>query len=206
MSDAKDPHLKVVDRRWWARGGAADAPDATAAPEARKPSYVEDVERRLSDVTAQLQQTLADHRRAQTEFDAARARMRREVTREVERGRRAVVAELLDVLDNLDRALASGRDGLAAAGTAAESSAAVAHLIRGVALVRDQFLGKLERFGVRPMVSLGTPFDASCHEAISLAPVVDPAQDGIVVAVVKEGYVMDDEPLRVASVVVGRSG
>ena len=50
---------------------------------------------------------------------------------------------------------------------------------------------------------IGQPFDASRHEAISTAPVSDPAQDGRVVAVVKEGYVIGDELLRPASVVVG---
>ena len=55
-------------------------------------------------------------------------------------------------------------------------------------------------------IPLPRDYDLDVLAAISLAPVVDPAQDGIVVAVVKEGYVMDDEPLRVASVVVGRSG
>jgi molecular chaperone GrpE (heat shock protein) len=36
-----------------------------------------------------------------------------------------------------------------------------------------------------------------------MAPVADPSQDGMVVAVVKEGYALGDELLRPASVVVG---
>src|SRR5215471_3270810 len=140
MSDRKDPEVKVVDRRWWARGETAASEDQSA----RKPSYIEDLEQRLGDTTAQLQQVLSDYRRAQHEFDESRLRMRREVAREVDRGKRAMLAELLDVLDNLDRALSSARD----TGAPADQPAAFAGLARGVALVRDQFVAKLEQFGV----------------------------------------------------------
>jgi molecular chaperone GrpE (heat shock protein) len=37
-----------------------------------------------------------------------------------------------------------------------------------------------------------------------MAPVTDPSQDGLVVAVAREGYAIGDELLRPASVVVGR--
>jgi len=107
---------------------------------------------------------------------------------------------LLEVLDNLDRALASGPDALAH-----ESTDAAAQVLRGVAVVRDQFIATLERFGVTRVDSLGQPFDALRHDAVSLVAVSDPAQDGTVVGVVKEGYTIDDELLRVASVVVGRA-
>jgi molecular chaperone GrpE len=55
------------------------------------------------------------------------------------------------------------------------------------------------------MSALGERFDADRHDAVSLAPVQNPAQDGLVVAVVKEGYAIGDEILRPASVVVGKA-
>jgi len=200
--------VKVVDRRWWARADAGDT-DAPAEVEARKPTYVEDLERQLADVTAQLQRVLTDRQRAQTEFDDARARLRREVAKDVERNRRALLAELLDVIDNLDRAMAAGRESATLAAGALEpapgaASETFASLLRGVALVRDQFLAKLEQFGVTRLDSLGQPFEAGRHEALSTAAVVDPLQDGLIVAVVKEGYMAGNELLRPASVVVGR--
>ena len=196
MADPKDPDVKVVDRRWWARGETTAADDAGA----RKPTYIEELEQRLADTTTQLQQVLTEHRRAQQEFEEIRIRMRRDLARDVERGRRAVLADLLDVVDNLDRALASGRDSVSA-GPSDDSG--VANLARGVALVRDQFLAKLEQFGVTRLEALGQRFDAERHEAVSMAPTSDEAQDGIVVAVVREGYAAGDELLRPASVVVG---
>jgi molecular chaperone GrpE len=194
----KDPHLRVVDRRWWARGDSS-SPDESGS---RKPTYVEELEQRLADLAAQLQTITTEHRRTLEEFEGVRARMRREAAREVERGRRAVLGELLDVVDNLDRAIAAFHE---PAGSASPStSGAVDSLARGVELVRDQFLDKLEAFGVSRVPALGRPFDALRHEAVTTAPVQHPTQDGMVLAVVKEGYAIGDEVLRPASVVVGQ--
>ena len=182
-----------MDRRWWARNQEnADAPAEERVD--RKPTVVEELEQQLADKTAQLQSVLAEHRRALEEFEQIKTRMRREVGREVERGKRAVLADLLDVLDNLDRAIAAAR----------ETPASVDTLLRGVELVRDQFLAKLEALGVVRIDVVGQPFDAAIHDAVSMAPVADAAQDGIVVAVAKEGYAIGDELLRPATVVVGR--
>lgn len=76
-------------------------------------------------------------------------------------------------------------------------------LLRGVELVRDQFLAKLEGFGVTRVGALGQRFDAARHEVIATAPTADPSRDGIIVTVVKEGYVIGDELFRPASVIIG---
>jgi molecular chaperone GrpE len=183
-----EPAVRVVDRRWWAR---ADAGASTDEPLGRKPTYVEDLERQLADKAAQLQTLQTEHRRAIDEFEQIKGRIRRDVGREVERGTRAVLAELLEVLDNLDRAIA--------AGTVPDAA-----LLKGVQLVRDQFRAKLQGFGVSRIDVIGQPFDATRHEAVSIAPVTDPAQDGIVTAVAREGYAIGEELLRPAAVVVGR--
>src|SRR5207302_5654780 len=95
---SNDEPLRVVDRRWWARNqDNADAPAEERVD--RKPTVVEELEQQLADKTAQLQSVLAEHRRALEEFEQIKTRMRREVGREVERGKRAVVADLLEVLD-----------------------------------------------------------------------------------------------------------
>jgi molecular chaperone GrpE (heat shock protein) len=52
--------------------------------------------------------------------------------------------------------------------------------------------------------SLGHPFDAKLQEAVTISPVADPSQDGTVIAVIREGYLLGDDLLRPASVVVGR--
>lgn len=193
MSKPDEP-LRVVDRRWWAQPDAAAGATSNENERERKPSYVEDLEQQLADRSAQLQAIAGEHRRAMDEFEQAKTRIRREVARDVERGRRAIVADLLEVLDNLDRAIGAARD----------SDVPADSLLRGVELVRDQFLAKLEGLGVRRVNALGQPFDAAVHEAVSMAPVTDQTQDGRVVAVTREGYAVGDEILRPAGVVVGR--
>ena len=191
-----EPQVRVVDRRWWAR---KDGDEAAGEGGARKPSYVEGLERQVAEQGAQLQVFSADHRRSLEEFEQVKTRLRRDVAREVERGKRAVLAELLEVVDNLDRAIAAARSGPAAP----VRDDAIENLTRGVELVRDQFLAKLAAFGVTRVDARGQPFDATRHEAVTTTPVQDIAQDGMVVAVVNEGYAIGDEILRPASVVVG---
>ncbi|MDE3157053.1 MAG: nucleotide exchange factor GrpE [Acidobacteriota bacterium] len=183
--------VKVVDRRWWARDDA----DAAGAGDAgtRRPTYIEDLERRLAEKTEQVQALQAQYRRATEEFDEVRARMRRDVARDVALGRRQILVELLEVVDNLDRALTAARDG----GSAGP-------LLQGVEMVRDQFLAKLDGFGVRRVPALGERFDPARHEAVSTLPTSDPAEDDRIVGVIKEGYTIADDLLRPAVVVVAR--
>ena len=63
--------------------------------------------------------------------------MRKEVAKDAERSRREVFVSLLEVVDNLDRAI-----------DAAATQAAGDPLLQGVEMVRQQFLSKLEGFGV----------------------------------------------------------
>ena len=196
MSDEKDTPVRVVDRRWWARADKSDDTERTAST---KPTYVEELERRAAEASEQLQSFIIEHRRSLDEFEQAKIRIRRDVARDVERGKRAILAELLDVVDNLDRAIEAARQ----AGPSLGSEAAD-RLVQGVELVRGQFLSKLESFGVARVSALGTPFDATRHEAVSMQPVDDPHQDGMVVALIREGYAIGDDLLRAASVVVGR--
>ena len=191
----KESELKVVDRRWWARGNSDDANEETTE---RTPTVVDDLERHVAQLQEQLVAVRGEYRRAADEFDQARARIRRDIGREVERGRRAVLAEMLEVLDNLDRAIAAARRS-----SATDTSET---LLRGVELVQEQFLARLHALGVARLVAVGTPFDPQQHEAVSMVPVDDPAQAGLVVAVSKEGYVIGEELLRAASVAVGAHG
>lgn len=190
QADAPEP-VKVVDRRWWVRDEEpAGEGEAWGPP---KPSYVEQLEKQLAEKDQLLQSSLGRYQEAAAEFDAVRARMRRDVAKDIERGRRTLLAELLDVVDNLDRAIHSASRG-----------ASVEALLQGVEMVREQFLGKLDGFGVRRIAALGERFDPARHEAVTTVPTSDPAHDGAVLGVVSEGYLVGDEVLRPARVAVGR--
>jgi molecular chaperone GrpE len=188
--------IKVVDRRWWAN---PDAVAATADPEAarsRKPTYVEELEQKLAEREKEAQEYLAKYRKAASEFDEARLRLKREISKDVERARREVLVEFLDVVDNLDRAIDAAR---------ASSSSSDA-LIEGVEMVRRQVLAKLESFGVTRIEADAQRFDPNLHEAMARVPAVSPDQDGMVVGVVRQGYRIGNEVLRPAGVAVATAG
>lgn len=187
--------MRVVDRRWWARKEQPAEPEPAEAPRERKSEGVENLEQQLMQTREQLQAVLIEHRRVTDEFEQARTRIRRDVARDVERGQRAILLEMLDVLDNLDRAIDAGREH--ADGGTADT------LLRGVELVRDQFLGKLAAMDVVRLEALGEMFDPLQHDAVSIAPAETSEQVGQVIAVVREGYIIRDEILRPAAVIVG---
>ena len=199
-SEKDESTVRVVDRRWWARenGGESGTPAGEAG--VRKPTVVEDLEQQLAQAQARIQEVLNEHRRSLDEFEQVKTRIRRDVAREVERGKRSILAELVEVADNLHRAIESARHTTVEGG----GTNAVEQLARGVELVRDLFLSKLQGFGVTRVPALGQPFDAARHEAVTTSLVSDPAEDGTVIAVLKDGYAIGDELLRPASVVVGR--
>jgi len=104
-----------------------------------------------------------------------------------------LLESFLPVIDDLDR-------GIAAAKQHAES----ADVVVGLELVRRSMLSRLEQLGVTHAPALGEVFDPQRHEAIALVPVADPAQDGRVIDVMREGYMIGGETLRPAGVAVGK--
>ncbi len=184
--------VKVVDRRWWAKGES----QGEAAEPSLKPTYVEQLEKQVAEKDRQVQEYIAKYRQAAREFEDARLRLRREVSKDVERGRREILADLLEVVDNLDRAIESARQA---------PSPDARTLLQGVEMVHRQFLAKLEGFGVTRIEVQDQPFDPEVHEAITTVPAPTPDHDGIVVGVIRHGYRIGDEVLRPASVAVAKS-
>lgn len=186
-----DGPVKVVDRRWWSHGGTGATADAGRP---RKPSYLEDLEQQLVEKDKAIQAHAQRYRDSAAEFEQVRSRLRRDVDKEIDRARRALLTDMLDVADNLDRAIVAG------------SSAAPGDpgLLKGVELVRDLFLSTLASYQVVRFRDEGAPFDPRRHEAVSIVPVTDPALDDRVVSVIHPGYTIGDEVLRPATVAVGR--
>jgi len=229
MADEKEYEIpvKVIDRRRWREDGEINP---TAAPPASlKPTYVEELERKVAEREKEAGEYLAKYRQASREFEDARARMRKELAKDAERSRREVLISLLEVVDNLDRAIdaalharrdaddrqreghmthaqpgAPGREDARGSGTAKAAGTDTA-LLQGVVLVRDQFLAKLDGFGVKRIASEGAEFDPLLHEAVSAVPAADLSQDGHIVGIVRHGYRIGDEVLRPALVAVAKA-
>jgi molecular chaperone GrpE (heat shock protein) len=187
--------VKVVDRRWWVNQEDSAAGAGEKAAESRKPTYVEELEQQLAEKDRLLQEYIGKYRQASHEFDEARLRLRREISKDVERARREVLSEVLLVLDNLDRAVDSGKTA-----TSLES------VLQGIDLVRQQFIATLESLGVSRIDATGHPFDPLLHEAVTTVPTASPADDGVVVGTVRNGYRIGNDVLRPAAVAVAKLG
>lgn len=97
--------------------------------------------------------------------------------------------DLLDVLDNLQRAADALR------------SSAQEGIASGLDMVHKQFLAVLSKYGVEPIEALGRPFDPNFHEALMQQPSAD-APEGTVVAELGKGYKIHDRVLRPSKVAV----
>ncbi len=104
-----------------------------------------------------------------------------------------VIVSILPVLDNLDRALD------------AASSEDTAGIIKGVDMVRRQFVGVLETLGVSIIKAVGEKFDPALHDAAGSEKVDNPELDGKVLTEQLKGYRTKDRVLRPAQVIVGKN-
>ena len=188
------PDVRVIDRRWWARSD--DSGDGQVG-RSDKPSYIEDLERQLVDKDQLLQDYAAKYKTAASEFDETRARLRREVAKDVDREKRTVLVSFLEVADNLDRAIEASHE------ASADNPGALS-MLKGIEMVRQQLLTTLHAYGVVPIDAAGQTFDPNQHDAVSTAPVTDAAQEDVVIDVVKPGYSINKDVLRPAAVTVGK--
>jgi molecular chaperone GrpE len=142
----------------------------------------------LARTTRERDEYLDLARRTQADFENYRKRAAKEAAAAGERAKSGLVRELLPVVDNLERALAS----------AGESEQ---HLAEGVRLVHSELIAVLERNGVQQFDPSGERFDPGEHEALSTRP-QDGAESGLVLDVVEKGYRANGTVLRPARVVV----
>lgn len=181
--------FQVIDKRHFLD---LDKLDLKAAVEEkpRYPTYVEELMGRVKETERRFEE-----RKQQIDQEIARTRTRLEAdyTRRLEFEKQKLVLPILDVLDNLERAL----------GTVIKPGS-VDHLREGVEMTANLFRARLQALGVEPVSLLGKPFDPNLGQAIATVEVADEERDGIVVDEVLRGYKMGDQLLRPAQVRVGQ--
>ena len=160
----------------------------------------------VSDVSAELDQhrtqvkELEDQLlRRVAEFQNYRRRTEAELGQAAERGRGEVIAQMLDVLDDLHRSLGAAEE--AEAGE--QGGPAYQALKTGVDLVAKKFEDALGAFGVVLIEAVGQPFDEAVHEALMQQDAPD-TEAGTVVGEIQRGYRLGDRVLRHARVIVAR--
>ena len=171
-------------------GLAPEGEPAAAPPQGEVP--VEEIaqEDPLARAIAERDEYLDSLQRLKAEFDNYRRRAERDRLLTQKAGIREVVTDLLPVMDNLERALASIPGG-----------GSVDGVVAGVEMVCAQLSSLLTTKGVTEIPARHTPFDPTVHEAIAQTP-SEEHPEGTVLEVVQKGYTLDDAVARPARVVV----
>jgi molecular chaperone GrpE len=162
-----------------------NTPEAAAMPEEELAARVAELEAQLKD--AQL--------RAQAEIQNIHRRTEREVENARKYALEKFAGALIDVVDNLERAIEA---------TPADNEAAKA-LRDGIVLTHKTFLDALKRHGVEQVNPVGEPFNAELHQAVSMQPSTT-AEPNTVAAVLAKGYALNGRLLRPAMVMVATAG
>jgi molecular chaperone GrpE len=173
---------------------AAPAAPATGA-EARfseLASRLADVEERLlkeQEESGRLREALL---RKTADYDNLRRRTEKEKSEFFRFALSEIFGDLLDVLDNFERALSHLSNGDAAAGTDV-------HV--GIEMIARQLGDILKRYGLAEVPALGLPFDPNVHEAV-MREETHATSPGTVLEVLQKGYVLNNRLLRPAKVKV----
>jgi len=138
--------------------------------------------------------------RTLAEMENLRKRTTREVADARTYGITGFARDVLEIADNLQRAL----DAVPAEAKATAGPGLTA-LIEGVELTERSLLNALEKHGVKKLDPNGGRFDPNFHQAMYEVP--DPSVPaGTVVQVVQAGYTIGDRVLRPALVAVSKGG
>ncbi len=190
--DEEQPQVVVNDRRRIDPETGevrvpAGAAEASAAPAADEPVDGEIVTEIVDEVAAELKTQLdertADLQRLTAEYANYRKRVERDREAVINNAKASVAAELLSVLDDVERAAAHG------------------DLTGAFKAVADKLVSTLQKTGLEAFAHDGEAFDPSVHEAVQHG--TSPDVDGpTVTAVLRRGYKFGDKLVRPALVAV----
>jgi molecular chaperone GrpE len=160
-----------------ADGGDIASTDMSSEPSSRtegtQPQFLGGQDTRLEDDLAELKDR---HLRLAAEYDNYRKRSSRERAELADRAQASFVAKLLDVLDDLDRLVAS------------DSSTPLTTLREGLSAVDRKLWKELQDAGVERIDPVGTAFDPALHEAVSTTPAPERSKEQVVSATFQPGY------------------
>ncbi|MDY4173836.1 MAG: nucleotide exchange factor GrpE [Bacteroidales bacterium] len=159
----------------------AKAPEQPAADD-----EVEKLKKQIADLNDKYVRTCA-------EYDNYRKRTAREKADLIKGAGSDILAALLPVIDDFERALAHMND-----------DADLNAVKDGVALIYKKFNDYLAKRGVTVIETKELPLDTNVHEAITMIPAPTPELKGKILDCVEKGYMLGDKVLRFAKVVVGQ--
>ena len=130
--------------------------------------------------------------RLRADFENSKKRLEREKSEAIKYANEKLLIEILPIMDNFDRAMASLSEG---------------HdpdkVKQGLKIAQEQLHAVLERHGVEQVKSEGAEFDPHLHEAV--ATVDDPKRkDGAIVDEVQRGYLLNGRLIRPSRVRIAK--
>jgi molecular chaperone GrpE len=150
-------------------------------------------ESEIEKLKAELAEEKDKYIRKVAEFENFKRRNAKERIELMQTAGKEVIADLLNVLDDCDRAqkqLDTSDDAVA--------------IKEGVMLVFNKLRSTLHSKGVKAMETINQEFNADLHEAITEVPVTSEDAKGKIVDEVTKGYYLNDKIIRHAKVVVGK--
>lgn len=146
----------------------------------------------LEKAKEELNEARDKYLRLAAEFDNFKRRNAKERIELIQTAGRDVIVDLLEVLDDYDRAQQQ-----------LENSEDI-QIKEGMSLIFNKLKNKLQARGLKPMETIGKDFNADLHEAITEIPAASDELKGKVVDEVGKGYYLNDKLIRYAKVVVGK--
>ena len=159
----------------------------------KEPPAVDSMEQKLAEAEAKQDEYLKAAQRLQADFDNYKRRNRNALAESYETATAETVEAFLPILDNLDRAI----DSISDAG--ADDS-----IIKGIELVRRQFLDALSKLNVEEIEAMGKPFDPELHNAVGQVEAQEGQEENTIALVLQKGYRMGERVIRYSMVQVVR--
>ncbi|MBU0943231.1 MAG: nucleotide exchange factor GrpE [Proteobacteria bacterium] len=154
-----------------------------------------DLEKELANAKAEIGEKKDQMLRLAAEFENYKKRMIRERATAMKYAGESILREILPVVDNLERAVSEGeKEGV-------DAEKGLAALLEGVQLTLKSLLTTLEKFEVKPVESVGKPFDPNIQEALTMEA-SDTLPANHVLNEFEKGYQYKDRLLRAAKVIV----
>lgn len=149
-----------------------------------------DLTKELEETRQQLAECQDRMFRMAADFDNTKKRLAREREITLKYAEENILRELLASLDNIERAMEHGRE-----------TDNIVSLLEGVEMTRKGLLAMLEKYGLKPINSIGEAFDPNYHEAVAMEADGD-MPENVVLKEFQKGYVYKDRLLRPAKVIV----
>ena len=200
MSEKKTIEGKDTEERIEMEKNAHEDEEKSAAIEideekVEKADTSEDIGVRLEAAEKEAEAAYDRFLRVSADLENCKKRHLRDISEFRKFANQSLIKDLLPIIDNLERAIISTE----------KETAENQCIVEGVELTHKEILKVLERYGVKPVESIGKPFDPNYHEAVSQQP-SEEHPDNTVLQELQKGYLLHDRLIRPAMVLVSASG